>query len=306
MKKKVERDAFKLIKDGKELYSHTFDDREDFFGAVFIKSLNCYFLLVNKTLYRKDINTTAPSIFMDIPYKLGDFQKFLLHDPSLGQKVVIVSKSSAKMVSLPQKKIILCTELLTGFTYQTERMILEAKIFGKEGEKLAVSNQPSKLTMIDQRRRKVSIFEEDSIGERVASKRVNARIGVSKDNRFIFSLLFRRKFMSPFLGIFEVKGDKIHQKMELLGDEVKEVISGDCRVIFLGQSEGSYVLAAFSGKNEKNVVPLVYDSKENTLEALDHKRVKLGLEYPATFEKHQNEVYAVGLKLKISKISISN
>ena len=314
LEKRELRDTFKIFKGGKELYTHKFIPEDSLCEVIYIRPLNCYFLFVNNTIYRKDINQRAPYHYMKI-LKQGENVNYLL--PVSEEKVFIVLNRMIKMINFLQKKVVFCFRFLPPpLKGVSDQRNLYASLFGGKGQKLAILDRSSSLIWINLKRRKIKIIRPKHYPNKPCFRDGNffsnqASFAVSRDQKYMFtfasSFTFWRKGTRAIFRIFQVSNrKKIHQKLKVANlDKLDN--SSRCILRFLGQSKGRYLLIGFFLKtSKKNIVPLVYDSNENTLEVLHEKKVKLGNRSPLVIKQIGRQFFAVGDKLEFCRVSISN
>ena len=238
------RDTFKIFKNGKELYSHILNSHERIFSAVFIKRFNSYFLIVNESIYRKDINQRAPYHYMKFSFGSLFYDRFILHHPSLKYKAVMVTDKSVKMINLLQKKIN-CSLRLIPPDQETRGYPWEAVIFGKNRHKLAVLTYDPQLILIDFKMAEPNIMQIiplPSVSNEVPSGLLGS-LAVSSDHKYLSLLFSSTTNHKSMVRIFEVIEGKNRPKVKIR--KTLKVRSEICVHSFFTRSSGSYLFFGF-------------------------------------------------------------
>ena len=295
--------AFKLYEANQEIYSHKFRDNEYVSGAVYIKLLDSYFLVVNQDIYRKDVDGKPPYLFIPKQKNFELVEDVRAH-PSLPATVVLISQCKIRLLSLLKKKFVLSLVRDEGY----DRWNQAISFWGSKVCTSLVSMQSkNNLTILSLFRRqethRCQIVEEQFYSPRY----IDYSLCASRDKNFIFvshddGRLRQRVFC---LKVFEVleASFKIRASYRLKGTLL------DIR--FFCQFRENYAFAVLQKVLDDYDFDVVlcqlfaFNSREDSIREVCATRIRLeGPSY--CVEILGSDIFHLDAELNLTKVSIHN
>ena len=299
------RSAFRLFRWGSELYSHKSSSEEALKGAVYVRSLDCYFLVYEFSIYRKDINDKPPLLFMN--QMLNQAVENVRSHPSLPGRLILVSKGELRILNLKLKKFELIFKK-NGFEVVSRAI----SFWGSRNSSALATLQPKNfLSMVGlasrrETHKKQIVQVRDFWGASITAN----TISTSPDNKFIFLSHDYTKFASRkfYLKVYEVSRTSFKLRAEYEADEIKVH-----KILFLRRFGQKYVFVVVQEfvrilefANHFFAELFVFDASQGSIEKI--KGARIDLENPPLFAEMAGpeNFFFVDKELFVTKVSLFN
>ena len=228
---------------------------------------------------------------MELPKSDPYSSKYVRYRDSLKGNLIIIEEKKLKIFNFFKKK------LVVEFAHQIDECIYDVAICSRNGDQLVMIHDEKGavyITLLKITKYKIiDKFKVKWIQEALPS---SGKISVSKDDRYVCILLDQWETKMYKISLFEVFGGKLVKKVGLYR---RGFIENLC---YFGRSCEKYLFFAFL-ENPNRVCPLVYWPLDETLELLEDDCTDLELEFPISGWIYGLELFVVGRRLRMSKIS---
>ena len=291
---------FRLFENSILIYSEEVMKEESYklHDIIYVDHLDCYFLLINFKIYRKDIDEKPPYLWMDV--RSGGKAGYCFRYSKMNRRFLI-TKDSCNMSFLDKT----CTRVEIEVKRTQEDYLRDFKIFGKNEKKVvAISNDGEVLCYVFnfalKKLAQSSQFNLELIKEReerglcVSVCKKNKMMLVATCDRYTLSRLAALKFegnslklsMKAMIDLYEQNTPRIYP-LECFG------YYGERHVLWVGLSSKYGEALLFD-----------FDTEAEVLREWEEKRCSHEEHYPYQLIPVDDHFYYIGRKARMMKISL--
>ena len=292
--------GLKLVEDGTEVFSAKLPNNESTLrDIIYIKHHNCYILCIGEKLYRKDINSQDPFIFMDvnIGYQFGACFRY----SQLNQRLFVhLDFNTLSVVNLEAKEIEIEVEERHG------ALLCYTQIFGEKEDRVLCYTNDGHLLLyrIDYAEKSESLVchkQLDFIGDRGEQ---GLSLGLCSKQKYVLAGLRRgemSKYVCSRLVLLELRGDSLVTKSSF--DQHTERIGSNFGLHCLEYVGQHALWVGISAKN--GVVQIFdYDTETGEFRCLRDKMVAGKEVLPVMLNQVNGKFFYTGTEGRVMRLSI--
>ena len=289
--------GMKVIKDNKQVFSAKCSARKLFnHEIIYVDFLDCFLLLANNDLYRKDIDGEVPYFFMSL-----SSQACLLRYSKHNNPLILVQGKWGDLAvyDLKQKKKVLHLK------NPAKEMIKDVKLFGEKEEKfISVARSGSVWMRIFNfsMKKLISSFHLKIDPLEGREEEGNSIAICDKNQHVLVEMSEQAGFCSRML-VFQIKGNLLVLKANV--DLIMSLRGYKSALACAGYFD-KYILWVGLTSYKSNIAQLYcYELESNELKELEKKRVYHLENWPYRLEKLGGDFYYCGGNGKVLQLSLN-
>ena len=259
---------------------------------------NCYFIIFETRLYRKNINDKPPYVFMHAP-RGERFYGRLTYSKFLQRLVLSRDLENISVINPETKKIEIVMKKSIGYIHGRLRII------GDHDNRLLTVTYDGYVVLYSinhQQKRGVVAHHREELVE--GRSEMPLHIGVCPKEDYVFVDFFSHEFnKTSRVVIFKLREDALAKiaSIEVFNQNIERLISLEPSMYY-----GSHILLLGLGENEEMVEVFDYDTETQELRRLEDKRVCYREHEPLELHQLGNKFYYIGFSSKLMSLSLSN
>ena len=292
---------FKLFKNKQHLTTFGFSLTESVQGAFYVKSLNCFYFMLNGMLYSKSLSKKEAQICFRCPYLAprGCFLKY----SDMKDRLVILDSERVSILNLYTKR------LEVSYPHWIKRTIADCSLYGdQEGHMMILTYSGDIYTLNYERLGSLRRLRIADVHKKV----IPSCLSVSTDNRFVcvaakdkaeWTLGGEEKISkkSCFL-VFEIFGRRL--RLSAACDFERNSLSRFSTICFFKQFGSCYVFVGFAESTQNDIFTAVFSSALRSIKELRQKRERSAQADPIRVAKVGEKFLMVGKTLKMNKLTL--
>ena len=292
--------GLKVVEEASQIYSEALPGIRPatIKDLTYVDHLDCYLLIYNYKIFRKDLTESAPYPFLDFfcGFRLGGSFRY-----SKKNKKLIIAKTGFEIavVNLERKIIEF------GVKSANRMKITDFKLFGRKEEKIVSVDNSGLICLysISYDLKKICAKHSHQLDLIEGRTEEGLSLGVCDQSRYVMvSLIDYTTYKSSRLFVFEVKGPLLTKLATL--DEHASMLNPKYSLEFF-RSVGEHLLWVGVSVNNGFVFVYDFDRESGELKELVEKRAVHQEECPWKIQRFANQFYYIGKKASLMRFGLT-